>query len=241
MSSEHVRIRREGGLLDIVLNRVERGNALTAEMGEEIVAALATIDESIKVVRLAAHGADFCVGRDSPIPTLGSKPSVETLRQVVAMPPLELYDAIKNASVPVVAVVRGRAVGAGCALASVCDMTLCAEDAIFSIPEMERDIPPLLVMTALMDRLPIKTLAHMVYSREELDAQEALQAGLVRKVYPSADLDLHADTLITTLLTNSVVSLRAIKQYLRLAPEMSGQAATSYAANLAAAALSARF
>jgi enoyl-CoA hydratase len=241
MSSEQVSIRREGDLLHIVLNRPEQGNYLNVQVGDAIIAALAAIDETVKVVRLSGAGADFCAGRDSPMPTLGPKPSAETIRKVVAAPPLALYDAIRNTPVPVVAVVHGRAMGAGCGLACVCDITVCAEDASFAIPEMERDIPPTLVLTALIGRVPSKTLAFMVFSREAMSAQQALEAGLVKKVVPAAALAAEADRIIGTMLTNSAVTLRAVKQYLNLAPEMSGQAATNFAATLAATALSARF
>jgi enoyl-CoA hydratase len=241
MQSDQVTIVREGDLLDIVLNRPDKANYLSAEMGAAIIAALAAIDDSVKMVRLTGMGTDFCGGRDSPIPTLGPKPSAETIRQVVAAPPLALYDAIRNAPVPVLAVVRGGAVGAGCGLAAVCDITLCADDATFSIPELERDIPPTLVMAALIGRVPVKTLAYMVYSRQVLGAHEALAAGLVRQVVPAAALNAEADRLVATMLGNSAVVLRAVKQFLLQAPEMSARAASGFAATLAATALSARF
>lgn len=241
MNTEQVIIRRTGDVLDIVLNRPDKGNYLSAEMGDAIIGALARLDDAVKLVRLTANGPDFCAGRDSPIPTLGPKPSAETIRRLVAAPPLALYDALKNTPVPVIAVVRGKAVGAGCGLACVCDITLCAEDAVFSIPEMERDIPPTLVMTALIGRVPVNTLAYMVYSRAALSASDALQSGLVKRVVPADQLDAEAEKLIGVMMTNSAVTLRAVKQYLHLAPEMSAQAASGFAAHLAATALSARF
>jgi len=239
--AEQVIVRRSGDVLDIVLNRPEKGNYLNAGIGDAIIATLANLEDSVKLVRLSGNGPDFCAGRDSPIPTLGPKPSAETIRKVVAAPPLALYDAVKAAPVPVVAVVRGKAVGAGCGLACVCDITLCADDAVFQIPEMERDIPPTLVMTALIDRVPVKTLSYMVFSRAPLSAQEALRDGLVQQVVPAVELDAEADKLVATMLGNSATSLRAVKQYLRQAPEMSAQAASGFAAHLAATALSARF
>jgi enoyl-CoA hydratase len=241
MNSEQVLIRRVGDVLNIVLNRPDAGNYLSVEMGDAIIAAIGSLEEDVKLVRLSGNGADFCAGRDSPMPTLGPKPSAETIRKVVAAPPLALYDALKATPVPVIAVVRGKAIGAGCGLACVCDITLCADDAVFQIPEMERDIPPTLVMTALIGRVPLKTLGYMVLSRAPLSADEALQAGLVRRVVPAAALDAEAEKLIGTMLSNSAVTLRAVKQYLHLAPEMSGQAASGFAAHLAATALSARF
>ena len=241
MNTEQVNIVRNGDVLEIALNRPDKHNYLNTEMGDLIIAALANLDDGIKLIRLSGNGADFCAGRDSPIPTLGEKPSAEKVRKIVAAPPLALYDALKEVAVPVIAVVHGRAVGAGCGLACVADITLCADDAIFQIPEMERDIPPTLVMSALIGRVPVKTLAHMVFSREALTAQQALQAGLVKYVAPAAGLEQTAQKLISTMLGNSAVTLRAVKQFLTMAPEMSEQAGSAYAGHLAATALSARF
>jgi enoyl-CoA hydratase len=239
--SEHVHIRREGEVLEIILDRSEKSNALTAAMGEAIVAALKGIDAGVKLVLLKSAGADFCTGRDSPIPTLGAKPSAETVRQLVALPPLALYDAIKSAPAPVIAVVRGHAVGAGCALACVADLVVCADDAVFQIPEMERDIPPALVMAALADRVPVKTLAQMVYTRLPLGAQAAREAGLVSNVVPAEELDAAADALVATMLENTAVTLRAVKQFLSVAPGMPAAGASVLAGHLAATALSIRF
>lgn len=239
--SEHVHIHRNGAVLEIVLDRADKGNALTAPMGAAIIEALRAVDDDVRLVRLGAAGPDFCTGRDSPIPTLGPKPSAETVRQKVALPPLALYDAIKAVPVPVLAVVRGRAVGAGCALACVADLVVCAHDAVFQIPEMERDIPPTLVMAALVDRVPVKTLAHMVYGRAPLDALEARTAGLVSHVVPAAELETAAGVLVETMLGNSPVTLRAVKQFLAAAPGMPPASASAFAGHLAATALSVRF
>jgi enoyl-CoA hydratase/carnithine racemase len=241
MTSAFVKIRRDGSLLDITLDRAENGNLIDAGMSEAIIAALADLDDEVKLVRIGAAGPHFCQGRQSPMPQPGAKPSAETLRRVVAAPPLALYDALKAVPVPLLAVVRGEALGVGCALAGVCDVTLAAEDAVFQIPEMERDIPPTLVMSALIGRVPLKTVTHMVFSRIRLTAGEALQAGLVSRVVPAVSLDAEAGQLVATLLGCGTVTLRAVKQFLHLAPEMTAEGASGFAAHLAATALSARF
>jgi enoyl-CoA hydratase len=241
MSSELVAIRRQGDVLDVVLDRPDNGNKLNAAMSTAIIDAISHLDDAVKLVRIMSSSADFCTGRESPMPPADAKPSAETLRRVVAAPPLELYDALKAVRVPVLAIVRGRAIGVGCALAGVCDLTLSADDAIYQIPEMERDIPPTLVMSALIGRVPLKTVAHMVLSRASLNAAEALQAGLISRVVAAAELDAEAGKLTATLLTCSAVTLRAVRQFLHLAPEMPAAAASGFAAHLAATALSARF
>ena len=241
MSSPHVAIQRNGPLVDVVLDRPENGNLIDAAMSEAIIATVTTLDDEVKLVRILSSGPDFCKGRQSPMPPKDAKPSAETLRRVVAAPPLALYDALKAVRVPVVSAVRGNALGVGCALAGVCDIALASDDAVFQIPEMERDIPPTLVMSALIGRVPVKTVAHMVLSRVRLSASEALQAGLVSRVVPAASLDAEADALVDTLLGCSAVTLRAVKQFLHLAPEMPANGASGFAAHLAATALSARF
>jgi enoyl-CoA hydratase/carnithine racemase len=241
MTTPFVAIHRRGALVDVVLDRPDNGNLIDASMSEAIIEAVSTIDDDVKLVRIRSSGPDFCKGRQSPMPAKDAKPSAETLRRVVAAPPLALYDALKAVRVPVVSVVRGDALGVGCALAGVCDIALAADNAVFQIPEMERDIPPTLVMSALIGRVPVKTVAHMVLSRQKLSAADALTAGLVSRVVPAANLDAEADALTETLLGCSAVTLRAVKQFLHLAPEMPAGGASGFAAHLAATALSARF
>lgn len=240
--SDSVLVRRDGGVLTLELNTPANGNLLDAGMAAAIVAQLAQLDAEVRVVCLRGAGADFCAGRVSPTPPKGGEtPSAERLRQVVALPALALYDALKATPVPTVAVVQGRAFGVGTALAAACDITLAADEASFAIPEMERDIPPTLVMAALCDRVPLKTLSLMVLGRTTLDAPAALQAGLISAVAPTAALEAKLGQLLDTIAGCSPVALRACKQYLQHAPAMSPAAASAFAGHLAGTALSARY
>ncbi len=68
----------------MVLDRPENGNLINQAMSDAIIAALTTIDDDTKLVRIVTSGKDFCKGRQSPMPPAGAKPSAETLRRVVA-------------------------------------------------------------------------------------------------------------------------------------------------------------
>jgi enoyl-CoA hydratase len=241
VNTNKVTVRRDGALLDIALNTPENGNLLDSEMARAIVAAVNQLDDDIKLIRLSGNGADFCAGRVSPMPSKGSTPSAEHLRRTVAMPALELYDALKATTVPVLGVIHGRAIGVGCALAGVCDVTLAGEGATFQIPEMERDIPPTLVMSALIGRVPVKTVARMVLTRDTVSAAEALQAGLVSQVVADAQLQEEAARIAAIMLGCGVVTLRAVKQFLELAPGLPRGTSSGLAGHLAGTALSARF
>jgi len=241
MKSPSVNILDQGELLSIELNRPSAGNAIDLEMVNAIVDCLYNITDNIKVIKISATGENFCTGRESPMPGLGPHASGEKIRQVVAAPPLKLYDAIRNTPVPVISVVRGKASGAGCALACVCDITYASETAVFDVNEMDRDIPPTLVMTALLGKVPLKTLAQLVLSREKLNSNEAMQAGLIRNVVSDLELENSSNLFIEKLLKNSTHSLRAIKQFLIHAPEMSSHSFSMFAGHLAGTALSTKF
>jgi enoyl-CoA hydratase len=240
--ADPVLVHRDGAVLTLTLNTPDNGNLVSAPMGAAVIAALARLDPEVRLVCLRGAGADFCAGRVSPTPDKGAPPpSAERLRQLVAQPALDLYDAIKAVPVPTLAVVQGRAIGVGTALAAVCDMTLAAEDSRFQVPEMERDIPPTLVMAALADRVPLKALAYLVFTRREWNGREAQAAGLVSWTTPAAELQAHAADVVATIAGCSPVALRACKQYLTHAPAMAPQAASAFAAHLAGTALSARY
>lgn len=240
-SQDRVKVEYQDAILTLTLNTPTNGNLLDAEMGASIIKALSSIDANARLVCLRGAGADFCAGRVSPTPPPGAAaPSGERLRQMVALPALAIYDAIKAVPVPTLAIVQGRAIGVGTALASVCDLTLAAEDAQFQIPEMDRDIPPTLVMAALCDRVPLKSLSYLVLSRRTLSGSEAHNAGLVSLTCSAQSLQAEAQALIQTLTSCTPVALRACKQYLTHAPAMSPAAASAFAGHLMGTALSAR-
>jgi enoyl-CoA hydratase/carnithine racemase len=240
-SNDRVRVDYRDAILTLTLNTPANGNLLDAEMGQSLIRALSSIDENARLVCLRGAGADFCAGRVSPTPPPGaSAPSGERLRQMVALPALAIYDAIKAVPVPTIAIVQGRAIGVGTALAAVCDLTLAADDAQFQIPEMDRDIPPTLVMAALYDRVPLKSLAYLVLSRRVWSGREAQIGGVVSMTCASEALQAKAQTLISSMVACSPVALRACKQYLSHAPGMSPVAASAFAGHLMGTALSAR-
>jgi enoyl-CoA hydratase/carnithine racemase len=241
MQTRLVNFYKDTNLLTIELNRPLEGNILNEEMCLSIISELENLSEDIKLVKICASGEDFCTGRESPMPSLGPHPSGEKIRKKVTALPLRLYDAIKNTRIPTISIIQGKASGAGCALACVCDVNFASINSVFDVNELDRDIPPTLVMHALIGKIPIKTLAHIVLSREKIIGSEAVRVGLVTKVYESSELKIQSDLFIKKLLKNSVQSLSAVKQFLIYAPEMSSFSSSSYAGHIAGTALSARF
>ena len=240
--SDVIRYERQGALLDIVLSDPEGGNLVSNEEGDRLAATLAAMGDEVKLVRLRSSGVDFCLGRVSPMPKPGA-PGVtaDFIKRVVAEPAIRVYTALSAAPVPVLGVVRGRAEGYGLGLLAAADVVLAGDAAVFSIPEMLRQIPPTLVMTALLGRAPAKLVAHLVLSQEAIGAADPRAQGLVSKVVADDALDEEMHVLTDRILSYRTDSVRAIKEYLRFAEGRDRSAAGSFAANLAASALSARF
>jgi enoyl-CoA hydratase len=234
--NEIIRASRDGMVANITIDRPAEGNLLTIEMVRALTAAFRAAGKSnAKVIVLSSTGPDFCRGRDNA----GTPPSPTALkmRANVCEPILDAYDAIANAPQPVVCAVQGAALGFGCAIAGACDISIAAVNARFKLPEMEKNLPPTLAISALMPRTQRKALTWMVYSMEELDASMALQFGIVSAVVPAAQLDTAVSKLITNMTARSPEALIAVKDFFRTAPLMEPRGVADYASNLLASVL----
>jgi len=223
-----------GDSLDVVLNRPDDGNLITNEMGLEIAGVLSGLGSDTKLVRLRGNGANFCKGRQAP-QIDREKATPLQVRHPVAEVPLALYGAVKECRAPTLAIVQGEALGVGCALAAVCDLTIASQDAIFQVPELNHNIAPTLVMWAFLNRVPYKTAAHLIYTRERIDARRAEMLGLVTRVVATADLEREAETLSESLLSRPAAPLQAIKEYLKFASRMDPASASAFSSVLNAA------
>lgn len=227
------------GLVEITLARGEDGNALTPEMSRDIAAAMADPGEAARAILLLAEGPDFCTGRAGAMPDPGTRLTALDLRQRISDPVLAFYDAMRNAPVPVIAAVQGRAMGVGCAVAVLADVAVAGPEARFAVPEMDRDIAPTLVMDALCDRLGRAAFARLVLTRDLVGPEEAKMLGLVGLT--AEDPLAEARRVADRLCSNSPAVLRAVKAFLSRAPESSHATRRELAALLNAVATAERF
>jgi enoyl-CoA hydratase/carnithine racemase len=219
---------------DVILNRPDEGTLITNEMGLEIARVLQALGPEIKLIRLRGKGANFCKGRQAPQIDRATMTPLQ-VRHPVAEVPLALYAAVKEARAPTLAIVQGEALGVGCALAAVCDLTVAADDAVFQVPELNHNIAPTLVMWALLNRVPYKTVAHLVYTRERISAQRAEALGLVTKLVAPSALEREAESLAQGILSRPAASLQGIKEFLKFASRMDPASASAYSSVLNAA------
>ena len=231
------------GITRITLNRPDNGNRISNEMGGVLAGMLDRAEANSKLVVFSAAGKDFCLGRDAAMMAMaapGSKATAMEIRRNNTDPALALYDAFRRCPLPIIGIVKGGALGLGTALAALCDITIAAKSARFMMPEMKHDLPPALLMSAVIDRMPRKAVQYLVYTTEEIGADEARALGILSKVVPDNELDGAAETLVATLAERSAPALRAVKEYMRVAPAMEPRAASDFASNLLANVLASR-
>lgn len=239
---DEVRIaKRDEHVLEILLNRPENGNALTPVMADKISHAFNEIGSEIRVVLIRAAGDDFCTGRSAAMPKPGTRATALDLRRTISDPVLDFYEKLREVAVPVVAQVRGRAAGVGCAIAALADVAIAADTARFQVPEMNHDIAPTLVMSALTDRLPRAALARLVLTRDSIAASEAQNLGLISMVVSDEQLETETARIVSQLTRNSPPTLRAVKAFLNTGPETSFAARKELAALINCVATAERF
>jgi enoyl-CoA hydratase len=229
--ADDILTRQDGPILHITLNRPERGNAVSDEMVSELTRLILGAADTSDIVVLRGAGQDFCVGRAG----MGARPAKEPEaleRRRFSDVVFDSYGAMRNAPIPVIAVVQGKALGFGCAIAAACDITLASDKATFQVPEMLHNILPTMVMSSFVDRVPRKALNYLVYSTAEISAERALSFGIVSDIVPAAGLDAAVDKLCATMLKAPSIALRGVKEYVRMAPDMSVAGAVDFARNL---------
>jgi enoyl-CoA hydratase len=205
-----------GSECHIAFAQPETGNMLTLNGLRTLSEAIrhAGRDAAAKLIRIRATGPTFCGGR---APSAPSQPALnaDQFRHAVADPILDVYRALHESEIPVLAEVQGDARGFGCALVAACDLAIASEQARFSLPELQKNLPPTLVLSVLRYRVPPKAAAHMVYLSETIDAATARDWGFIAEVTPAHALSARGDAISASIGSRDRLALTALKSYFR--------------------------
>jgi enoyl-CoA hydratase/carnithine racemase len=203
----------------IALNRPQRRNGYTVVMADELAAALAVADadDGVRVVILTGHGKDFCVGADLSGGALAVSDQSDPYHEPAGRVSMRIYAMNK----PVIAALRGVAVGAGSTIILPADFRLAATDTRFGFVFTRRGLIPEGASAWFLPRLVGlgRALDWMVSGRV-FDASEALAAGLVTRLYEPDEVLPAARALAAELIaTTSPVSVAVTRQLLfRMSP-----------------------
>ena len=239
MSYENLVVEKHGHIATIWLNRPEKLNALSADMWEDLPAAIADLDQDdeIRVIVVAGKGDAFTVGIDlemlSGLAPSGPSPASTSKRLYQKIKELqETFSVFARSPKPTISAIHGYCLGAGIDLITACDLRLCSGDATFSIRETRMG---LVADVGALQRLPDIVgsghTAELAFTGMDIDASRAKEIGLVTRVETDRD-GLMATTyqLAGQIAENSPLVLEGVKRVIQANRGRSVEEALDYVA-----------
>ena len=191
---DEVLIEDRGPIRFLTLNRPEKRNALNDALVDALKSELRDADENEDLRALVIRGAgkDFCSGADlSALQKIAGTSYEDNLEDAHNL--AELFALPRKMSIPVIAAVHGRALAGGCGLATACDLVLATESARFGYPEVKIGFVPAIVTAFLRRNIGEKRAFELITQGFEFTAQQALDLGLVIRVFPEAEFDAEVE------------------------------------------------
>lgn len=219
--NEPVRIEL-GTISEIVLDRPDKQNAMTPEMGACIARAVERINahEGARVVLVRGAGRAFCAGGDFSLIDDNSRRSPEE-NQRGMLGFYSSYLSVLGLRVPSIAVIHGAAVGAGLCLAMACDVRLCASQAKLGANFVRVGLHPGMGCSLLLPRLvgPARA-AELVLTGKLIGGDEAERLGLVNLAVPRDELEPRVEEMAARITAAAPIAVAQAKATL-VAPLLS--------------------
>ena len=196
----------ERGVVTLGLNRPQAFNSLSEGLLETLQTALDRVaaDERARVVVIRGEGRAFCAGHD--------------LKEMRAQPSQAYYEALfaqcgrmmmtlQRMPQPVIAQVHGIATAAGCQLVAMCDLAVASSDARFAVSGVNLGLFCATPSVALSRNLGRKAAFEMLVTGDFINAQQALDKGLVNRVVDGEQLGAEVEALAAKIVAKPRLAL----------------------------------
>jgi len=211
-----------GKVAVIKLHRPKAMNALNDDLFEDLIHATRVLDKDQNIRCMVLTGSTpRCFAAGADISEMKDRKFEEVYRTDMFS---EWQEVSKLGGTPIIAAVSGYCLGGGNELAMMCDIVVCARGAKFGQPEINLGIIPGAGGTQRLTRAIGKSKAmHMCLTGDLMDCQEAYASGLVAKVYDEEKLLEESIKMATKIASKGSASLRAVKEAVNAADELSLQ------------------
>jgi enoyl-CoA hydratase/carnithine racemase len=191
---ELIEVRTDGHLARIVLNRPERRNALSLALMREFIDVVdkASLAPDTRVLVVEGNGPAFSAGHD--LAEMTETRDASFYEELFATC-VRMMSRLREIPQPVIAKVHGVATAAGCQLVAACDLAVASDAARFATPGVNIGLFCSTPMVPVARAVGRKRALEMLFTGELIDAQTALEWGLVNRVVPAAELDVAVDAL----------------------------------------------
>ena len=212
--SEHIRTDLTDGVLTLTLDRADKKNAITQAMYSVLAETTerARTDDAVRVLLLRAEGDSFSAGNDiGDFIAIGSQTD-----KPFDMSVFRFLKALADLDKPMVAAVKGRAVGIGLTMLLHCDLVVVAEDALLSVPFVNLALAPEAASSLLLPAVIGHQRAFELFALgEPLDGKTAAAWGLANRAVPADQVEATAADLAARVAARAPHSIRKTKRLMR--------------------------
>ena len=205
-----------GSVTTVTLSRPDSRNALDAALIGEVTRLFEALveEDGVRVVISTGEGAVFCAGADvgymREIAGFSYEENLEDAQRLA-----EMYAAVDRCPKPVVARVRGAAMGGGAGLVAAADVAVTEEGTRFGFPEVRLGIAPATIAPFVARKIGASHARALFLTGERFDARSAKEIGLVHEVAPEGGLDTAVEAKVAELLAGGPMALATVKGMLR--------------------------
>jgi enoyl-CoA hydratase len=211
-----ITVERRGRVGLVTLHRPEALNAHNLELMQELVAAASELDADTGIGAIVVAGSAKAFAAGADIKEMVSK----DYQEMYAADWFEGWSRFTAVRTPIVAAVRGFALGGGCELAMMCDVIIAGDDARFGQPEIKLGVIPGMGGSQRLTRAIGKAKAmELILTGRTMDAEEAERAGLVSRVVPAESVLEEAMATATTIGSMSLPIAMMAKEVVNAAYE----------------------
>jgi enoyl-CoA hydratase len=225
---ETIILERKDGIGYLTLNRPERANTISFQLMIDVVNAMEEVEKEPAfrvVIVTGAGGKHFCGGADL-------RDFAERAREAKSRgerqgggdfvsPRRDLFSALEESRVPVIAAINVAAMGGGCEIALACDIRVIADTATIGLPEIRFGALPAGGGTQRLPRLVGSGIAkEMIFSGLPYTAEDALRIGLVNKAVPAASLIPEAEKIAGVYIERAAYALKTAKALINRGVEL---------------------
>ncbi|MCG6658448.1 enoyl-CoA hydratase [Halomonas campisalis] len=233
-SPENVLLREDkDGAVFLTLNRPDKFNTLSEAMLTALQQELEAIaaDPAVRCVVIGGNGRGFCAGHD--LKEMRANPD-HAYYQTLFRRCSKVMQSVVSLPVPVIAKVHGMATAAGCQLVASCDLAIAAQSASFAVSGINVGLFCSTPAVALSRNISSKRAFDMLVSGEFIDADTALEWGLLSGVTADSDLDAAVADKVKQILSKSPAAVRVGKSMFQPQRQMALADAYDFAGNVMA-------
>ncbi|MEM1020198.1 MAG: enoyl-CoA hydratase [Sphingomonadales bacterium] len=219
MAYETILLDRDDNVGIVTLNRPEALNALSQQLMNDMTAALQALEADDEIGCIVMTGSEKAFAAGADIKEMAEKNFSDVFLEDYITANWEEPTRCRK---PIIAAVNGFALGGGCEVAMMCDMMFAGENAKFGQPEIKLGVIPGAGGSQRLTRAIGKYRAmDMILTGRVMNAQEAFDAGLVSRIFPTEDLVEEAVKVAKTIANLSRPSVFLAKEAVNRSQEVS--------------------